>query len=322
MSTTFRADRLAAMVGDTDAFFADHWQRRPLQTRLPAPDAGPLRVTLHDIEYALSNPMLRMPFFVLMKDGVPLPTSRITRRVEVGGNTIDGLVDVEGVMSEFAAGATIVLRSAGEQIPSLGRALGDLADELGTSVIAHVFLTPGHAKGYGWHRDAEDVVIIQLHGEKVFEVATGRQILGERGRIADDEAPISPDEVTTFRLAPGDVLYLPSGCPHQAASVGVDASMHLSVMIRQTEWARLTRRALASALTSRPRHAPLRPTADSARAWLTELGVSAAEALTRLPALRTGRVPDDGLVAKTLRAAFPGLGAVATDATARLNGDE
>lgn len=82
------------------------------------------------------------------------------------------------------------------------------------------------------HYDDDDVIILQLEGNKLWKsypardrLPTGRSAyhLGDLGDPGDHE------------LLAGDILYLPRGTPHEALAVGA-GSMHLTVSLNLVRW--------------------------------------------------------------------------------------
>lgn len=219
-----------SLIGEPETFFGSHWGHLPLLTKGGLPATSPFRVSSAELISAVSNRMLRPPFFLMMKDGEPVPFNRITRQLTVGSFPVPDAIDISGVLSELSAGATLTLRAAYEQVPRLAGPFARLATELnGANIVSFLFLTPRDARGFGWHRDAEEVFVVQQFGRKSFELAPSRQKVGEHGRMLDDEPSIADSEVEFFDLEPGDVLYIPSGCPHRARSHDSGGSIHLSI---------------------------------------------------------------------------------------------
>ncbi|WPU65632.1 JmjC domain-containing protein [Peredibacter starrii] len=72
----------------------------------------------------------------------------------------------------------------------------------------HLYLSPPHASGFGWHTDDRDVYVIMQKGEKYFEVE-------------------EPDQsISGHLLKEGTILYIPYGARHRAKA-GEKASVHL-----------------------------------------------------------------------------------------------
>jgi hypothetical protein len=102
-------------------------------------------------------------------------------------------------------------------------------------IRANAYFTPPHSQGFAPHFDDHDVLVLQLHGEKLWRL---------HGEVAKwprkpmlDALPSSalkhhPDEVL---LQAGDVFYLPRGFVHEAIARD-HASLHLTLSVQAATW--------------------------------------------------------------------------------------
>ncbi|MTV24288.1 cupin [Nitriliruptoraceae bacterium ZYF776] len=226
-------DALTALVGDVPGFVARSFGRRPLHVpaaaRSDAADPAAL-LTLDDVDDLVASSGLRAPAFRVVRDGVTLPTSAVTRRVRIGSRPVDDLVDVAAVHAAFRDGATVVLQGLHRSFPPVAALCRELSAELGHPVQANAYLTPPSAQGLHLHGDPHDVFAVQTHGRK-------RWVVHPPG----DEEPWDLD------LVPGDVLYLPAGTRHAAQTPDV-ASLHLTLGVRTVTWRAVLERTLTAAL--------------------------------------------------------------------------
>jgi JmjC domain len=142
----------------------------------------------------------------------------------------DGSLDVVRVRSDFADGYTIVL----DDVEQFVRAIASLAHaievELNFATKVNAYVTPSESQGFVAHYDEHDVLILQIHGSKIWHLYDGADVppheMRRRQPVAMDGLP-SP---TDLRLEVGDVLYLPRGRVH-AAEATSEPSVHLTVGI-------------------------------------------------------------------------------------------
>ena len=211
----------------------------------------------------------------MAKDGRTLDASAFTLGGGVGA-TIGDQVSEDLVLRQFADGATIVLQALHRTWPPVADAAQDLAADLGHPVQVNAYVTPPQNRGFDDHYDVHDVFVVQVTGEKHWQVRPPVVESPLRDQPWTDhrdavrlaaEGPPTIDAV----LSPGDTLYVPRGWLHSATALG-GTSIHLTMGVHV--W---TRRQLADDLLRaagrastptrgargpRPRGRPARPVGD------------------------------------------------------------
>ena len=138
--------------------------------------------------------------------------------------------------SAFAERHTIVFNGAEDYWPSVERIVMDLRRALRSNVQCNVYCTPPASQGFDTHVDAHDVLVLQTSGSKTWRLHdVDHDLPLERSPIVSEMFPrlanSLPDHGEPTRevvLRPGDVLYLPRGVPHSAASTD-QHSVHLTI---------------------------------------------------------------------------------------------
>jgi hypothetical protein len=125
------------------------------------------------------------------------------------------LVDMQRLGRLLKEGCTLVMDGANVYDPTLEvacRALQWWSHEL---VQVNLYLTTGEAAGFELHWDDHDVVVVQLAGEKSWEVrGLSRPAPLYRDAVPNPEAP---DEVVwAGTMQAGEVMHIPRGYWHQA----------------------------------------------------------------------------------------------------------
>ncbi len=95
-----------------------------------------------------------------------------------------------------------------------------LEAELRCRVQVNLYQTPAGGQGLGSHVDEHDVWVLQLEGEKQWQVCAAENGLATPAGSAGE---------TTVRLRAGDWLYLPRGIRHEVRNSGRDPSVHLTI---------------------------------------------------------------------------------------------
>lgn len=208
-----------------------HWGTAPLLT--PAADL-PSPADLFGsaaVDTLLAERALRTPFLRMVQGGRPLPTAAYTLGGGVGASVSDQ-VSEDKVLQLFADGATIVLQGLHRTWRPVVDLAQDLAGDLGHPVQVNAYITPPSSRGFDVHYDVHDVFVLQVEGEKRWQLRPPVRNHPLRDEPSSDVA----DEVTAAAgappameetLRPGDTLYLPRGWLHSATALGA-TSIHLT----------------------------------------------------------------------------------------------
>jgi lysine-specific demethylase/histidyl-hydroxylase NO66 len=248
---------LERCVGDVRRFVDDHWGRAPLLHR-GGEDAFAGLLELGDVDHLVTETLLRMPAFRLVKDGEPLDPATYTHTIRIGGRRLEGTVRPDRVLDAFAGGATIVLQALHRQSGAVGMLCRDLELALTHPVQANAYVTPPTARGFAVHHDTHDVFVLQTHGRKAWRVYRPVvELAGPdqpwRSSLGDPGSPVLEAE-----LRPGDTLYIPRGFPHDAEARR-EISIHVTVGVLTYTWVDLWRHVVAEATEHLPFREALAP---------------------------------------------------------------
>jgi ribosomal protein L16 Arg81 hydroxylase len=249
-------DRLTAPVSSAELdrivepkrceeFLAEDWQRQPLVVQRGGAGRFDDLLSVADVERLVCSG-IRYPAFRLVKEGEQIPLSAYTADIPWSPRGFTGTADVQRVVEEFEAGATIVLQGLHHHWPPLAEFCRGLEASLGHPVQANSYYTPRGSQGLAVHHDTHDVFVLQVAGEKrwlvyepVFELPLRDQKY-KRDRHGEP-GPAIHDLV----LRSGDVLYLPRGWLHEALTSEAD-SLHITVGVNVYTWIDAVRAAVDS----------------------------------------------------------------------------
>ena len=265
---------LRSIVGDGERFLADTFGKCPW-TGSAAPLGSLFGVDDVDTIVASS---VRVPAIRMVRGGERIPPSEFCSPTRIGSTTLTDTADARKVLDQIRRGATLVLQSLQRTWTPLVAWCCALERELGWPVQANAYLTPAHERGLARHADGHDVFAVQLHGSKWWDV----------------------DGIGEVRMAPGDVLYMPSGT-HHVAETRDEPSLHMTLGVHRPDRERIERAALDIARArldvrladGASNDGDLRGLADELRS------VSVPEALERLR--RPPRVAPLGELAASIR---------------------
>lgn len=223
-------------------FLAEYWERRPLLIR---GRAGAMKdvAGIEAIDSVVGSRAIRRCDLRAARDHHQIPADELF---------VDGVADKQMILDAFEAGYTMVFDQVDRHVPALAQLLYSWESSLRLPVRANAYLTPRSSSGFHRHFDTHDVIVVQLHGIKTWEVCDAPLPLpheeqqGDSSRCGGLASPMARVE-----LAPGDVLYLPRGHVHAAAAERTDA-LHLSVSIRNRALREVALDALRTQLLASP----------------------------------------------------------------------
>jgi ribosomal protein L16 Arg81 hydroxylase len=129
----------------------------------------------------------------------------------------------------FALGLGLVVRRVERHDEDLAEVAEMLADEIGGEVHLQLFATPRGQKMFGWHFDAEDVIVVQTEGSKHYLMRENTVCKVARFDAQPDFSRVRAETSTLSEvtLRVGDWLHIPSPWWHIAEAL--EASLHLSI---------------------------------------------------------------------------------------------
>jgi len=221
----------------------------------------------------------------------------------------DGSVDLPRLLALYDRGATLVLSQMEEVHPPLARFCRGLERVFMHPVQCNVYLTPPGAKGFRVHYDTHDVLILQVQGEKLWRYWPTPPVPFANNRTPHQRQPEPQEPPQTKMLRPGDVIYLPRGILHDAASQGAQSSLHLTIGLLDISWAEALHAALDVLEVQDPAFRQSFPTWRLAEGGISETLVDQAdERLVTLGRHGTLELLSQRLLANLARGRMPMLG--------------
>ena len=204
MSATF--EHLLAPVTAAD-FFRRHWENTPLVVQQRDPRHYESLLTLKDLDLLLGEGGLQHPGLRLVRRGQALPRSLYTADLAWGDGVFHRSIEVERVLAEYRAGATVVFQALHRNHGPLGRLCRDLERRFAFRFQANVYLTPPGERGLGVHFDRHDVFVLQIHGSKDWTVWDAALKLPSRRHHFDAETTDPGEPIHRLTLTAGDPFH-------------------------------------------------------------------------------------------------------------------
>lgn len=175
------------------------------------------------------TPAPHYPEFRFISQNRQVPTSAYMDRL--------GAFREEAFRQLRAAGASIALGNF-ENYSNHALALSrTLEVECNCPVQVNLYVTPGGHQGLGVHVDPHDVLVLQLHGEKTWDVYGGADVSSGCEQVV---------------LRPGSWLFLPKGVRHEVRNRGGLTSVHFTLGFHPLTWGEVFHRALQHARIATP----------------------------------------------------------------------
>jgi hypothetical protein len=226
---------LASLLAPTSiqSFLDTSWARRPFLAKAEGSGRFDGLLDLAEFEFLLSA-VATPGWLSFVRDTVRPPT-----REEL---TRDGTLDVAALHRAVADNQSLLLT----KVHRLHAATGMLcrkvtADFRSAGVVlrkpirANAYFTPPRSQGFAPHYDDHDVLVLQLHGEKLWRIH-GEAVKWPRKPMVDalgaDSLNAKAQEVI---LREGDVFYLPRGFVHEAITRDT-SSLHLTLSVQAATW--------------------------------------------------------------------------------------
>lgn len=242
----WRADPLDYVIGpqNRDDFYANYHEKKALIIHRGEPDRYRDLLSIARIDEILAS-------IDLAGDQVDMaraepPISRDQFLFPGGGADRGAISDL------YRAGTTLIL----PQLHQLDARLKDFCRAMESVLSCHVqtniYLTPPNSQGFRTHYDDHDVFVLQIEGEKkwqLYDTPIENPYRGE-GFQADRYQPSEP--VETFVLKAGDCAYVPRGLVHDASTAGTGDSLHITVGLIVKTWADLMLEAVSEVALDHP----------------------------------------------------------------------
>jgi ribosomal protein L16 Arg81 hydroxylase len=207
-----------------EEFLSRHWEQTWLHLK-GAPGRFTGLMPWDELNRLLANARLAPPLVRLSQNGETLDASAFMHTPPGSGHL--PRMDAGKLAVLLAQGATLVLHMVEDIAPQV-RALGRVVSEaLQARNYINLYASWKTQKGFDLHWDAHEVLVLQVHGRKRWQIHAPTQ-----EQPLDAGVPPRPDGAPVWdgMLEEGDVLYLPRGWWHQAEPVN-EPSLHLTIGI-------------------------------------------------------------------------------------------
>ncbi|AJF70410.1 hypothetical protein SVTN_40210 (plasmid) [Streptomyces vietnamensis] len=209
-----------------------NWGKHPLHAE-GVVDTSAL-LTAEDIDHLIDSRTLRVSQLWVCNQGRNLPPSTYMsvgeqQRNRSVGSTSDvrrimtlateGSPDPIKVAQHVANGASLTLNQVDQYIPNLRAMCEQFEAETHIRAGVILFVTPPSAQAFSLHADPHDIIVMQTHGTKQWEI---HPTVWEKKHDPDAQ-------IRRLVMKPGDMLYVPEGTPHVVRTNEDGLSIHQTI---------------------------------------------------------------------------------------------
>lgn len=210
-----------------ETFMSEYFEKKHLVIKRGDPGYYRDLLTLEDIDQVITQTMVPSNSLQMVNKGTA---------VEVDDYTMpSGFVDPVRVAFHFARGSTVILPQLNRSLPKLSAYCRALETVFSCDLQTNIYLTPDNAQGFKTHYDAHDVIVLQTHGSKTWNIYESPLELPLRSQAFDPKTFTAGKIIDTFVLNAGDMAYVPRGVVHDAIATN-EVSLHITTGLLASRW--------------------------------------------------------------------------------------
>ncbi|MDR6221442.1 JmjC domain-containing protein [Deinococcus soli (ex Cha et al. 2016)] len=211
-----------------EGFEKRYWEQRPLLLTAGDRIGVDVLLSVPELEQILRTQKFQKDEVRLAQQGVE---DRMERYLRPGSSELD----LGAVLQRHHQGATLILQAFDRRHSQLGAFCRALGRQFGARTWANIYITPAQNQGFGAHYDTHDVLVLQVQGGKQWTV-NALAVPAPLPSQPYQESLVQTPELFTTTLNEGDLLYLPRGFTHQAAT-NTSLSVHITIGLQTLTWA-------------------------------------------------------------------------------------
>ena len=229
---SFEQDPLSWILGrcSHENFLSEYMGKKHLLCKSDHRDRFRELLTFERLDEILGTAGLRFPDLLIVRSQSTIGQEEYVWK--------DEMVDPMRAARLFAEGSTIIFNSLQDRNKALQQICSCLARQASSKTQANIYLTPPKSQGFNAHWDSHDVFILQVEGEKHWQIYDGGEATPLPAKPFDPESHEPGNVVDEFVLEAGDVLYIPRGVVHAGDALD-QVSIHITLGLIPYTWADL-----------------------------------------------------------------------------------
>ena len=207
----------------SEAELLDHFGRKePCLWHGDPAEIGGL-IGLDEVNALLATGMLRRPRVRLARSGELVPGFMYS--------TDDNEIIVRELLKIIRKGASLVIDDIGKLVPRLRKLERAVERRLRANTMMNAYVTFHEDGAFAAHYDNHDVIVVQVHGEKHWQLFGPIETPELSIRKWKSEFPRPRDVVFEKVLKQGDIVFIPRGMWHRVYGANSLCSLHIAVTI-------------------------------------------------------------------------------------------
>jgi ribosomal protein L16 Arg81 hydroxylase len=212
-----------------DTFISDYWEKKPLIISREIPTYYQELFSKQALDSVLFFTTPKPPQLRVIKNQQEVFPDRYIKQ--------DGQLNLNQLYKLYDEGNTLVVNGLHQLWLPLTILCRNLQLAFNHAVIANCYASPKQSKGLMPHYDTHDVFVLQIEGAKQWYVHEAPQPVP----LLHSDQPIIPEgklaePLHSIYLKAGDLLYIPRGFIHHAATADSASSLHLTIGLYATQW--------------------------------------------------------------------------------------
>ncbi|WP_040495546.1 JmjC domain-containing protein, partial [Fulvivirga imtechensis] len=232
LNNTQVADHLSDFFGG-DYFTKNYWTRQPLLLTDKKWELNSL-ISITEIDRLITESRFTDKDIRLGKDGSTIPAYEYLDYVKG-----EGVVNPAKILHQYRNGASIILNRLNNHNYALAELcrLFDKKMKILKECYTNIYITPPNSYSFPPHYDEQDVVVLQIEGEKQWKVFNPivENPLEEQMYQDVAKTDYASDQVMNVTLAKDDILYVPRGFVHEVNTTD-EPSIHITLTIIPYTW--------------------------------------------------------------------------------------
>lgn len=228
MLQTFSLDSILGELG-RDSFLKNYLGKRFVALPGPANRFSQL-LGWSDLNRLLEAHTFTTETLRMTKEGQEI-TDFITEYTKFNRPPIMTRISSKLITEHLRQGATLIVNEIQKPVERIRLLAETLETALDARVNVNMYFSLYEKHGFGCHYDMHDVLVLQLHGRKHWQVFGSRSVTPFPHEAFDrTEKPPVIQPIWDEMLTQGDALYLPRGFWHFAKPIG-EPTLHLTIGI-------------------------------------------------------------------------------------------